>query len=1085
MIETELGQALEKAEAYEWIAAAEFYGRALAKLDIVKETAPAAEIAEQQAKCYFKAAFQATSRNEFLHVMKLSEESEQRAASLHESAGSEGLSKRARARALFANFWVQDQPDEKRMVLEKSITLGQESAQIFELHGDMTHLVETLFDLLLYREKAFHLSRDRKELLDLFEGALETAWRIIEEEGLADNQISLETIHALVQLYVAADYVLEQPRYEELEKRLEKLKDRILELSTKIRTTSAEALAIEASLVLAGDLEGDIPKTRILFEKGISKAKELRDLYMIGRLNLIASAMARWAALSEEFVEKRREQLEKAIELAQNAIDNFQPSSPGAWLKRAYGVKLDASNYLALTVETDIDRKRSVLRKAIDTTRKAMVYERQSFVTGMGHQLSRAMYLLATMDTGPEEKTRLLKEALPIREEIVRTFEQLSPHSFSRGVALNYLAQIKSELSKLETDDTRRRDLLKEASSDMEKCARLCTTLTGIAPPLPGQVRAWAQYSEWQGDVLQQLYDATLETSHGHEAVDAYQQAITYLSKSDSLGPIPPVRWKIAQTYDLMKEYHESSESFRQAAAEYRAAGKKIIGLAGVFEDYSQYMESWAIIEEARLSHEREQYTTSAEGYTKVANALRTLKDWNHLSKHYSACSFLELGEAMSRQERQHGAIESFNAAKTNFHQSNRDLEQKLATSQLHEKRELMGWLELSRGRLKYVLARLQLEEAKVLDARMEEEASSAKYLSASESFRKLLAETRHQPTRLEIETLSILCDAWAKMKSAEANASAELYAEAASRFRLVETKAVGKKTRLAALANASMCKALELGSTFRRTRDRHLYEEIKKNLETATDFYEDAGIRKAADWTRATQRFFDALIYLRDAEVETDPRKRAELFHLAENHLQLAATIYGEGGYTKKKQESLRHLERAREEKQLLLMPVEVLAESPAVSEVIVSPVSLIEDRAMGLEKFQNAHVVGSMAVSSKELNAGEQLTIDLQIANMGKTAAMLSRIENLATRGLELQGEKAGYLIEDHSINLQGKRLEYLKSYQLKILLRSRRKGTYEVKPKVTFVDEKGNSGTYEFEPATIRVKEIGVLGWIRGPG
>src|SRR5260370_4963426 len=103
------------------------------------------------------------------------------------------------------------------------------------------------------------------------------------------------------------------------------------------------------------------------------------------------------------------------------------------------------------------------------------------------------MYLLATMDVGPEEKARLLKEALPIREDTVRTLELLSPHSFSRGTMLNYLALIKSELSKLERDKARSLELLKEAASDLEQCVKLCATLTAIGPGLPGQVRRQAQ----------------------------------------------------------------------------------------------------------------------------------------------------------------------------------------------------------------------------------------------------------------------------------------------------------------------------------------------------------------------------------------------------------------------------------------------------------------------------------------------------------------------------------------------------------------------------------------------------------------
>ncbi len=557
-----------------------------------------------------------------------------------------------------------------------------------------------------------------------------------------------------------------------------------------------------------------------------------------------------------------------------------------------------------------------------------------------------------------------------MREEVVRTVSTLSPHSWNRGVMLNYLALLKAELSRTERNRAEKTRLLKEAASDTQQSIEICTqqSQTFIGAHF---VRVLAQYSEYHGDVLQGLYEETQDPISAREAIAAYRETISYLTKSATIGPLPGVRWKIAQTHDSLKEFAESSESFRQAAHEYREVAKKVEPLAGVFQDFASYMEAWVLI-----------------------------------------------------------------------------------------------------------------EEAKVLDARMEEEASAAKYKAASDSFRTLLNETSHQSTRAELETLSRLCEAWAKLKRAETSASPELYAEAAKSFLLAESKSSGKKLKLSAIANASMCKALEYGSIFRRTRDTQLYQEIKKNLETAADFYEEAGIKKAADWTRATQRFFDALRYLRDAETEPDPKKRPELFHLAENHLRLAATIYGEAGYTKKKQEALRHLERAKEEKQLLLMPVEVLEESPAVSEVTISPVSLLEDSRAGLERLQSAHIRGIFTISNTELNAGDRLTSELQIVNIGKEPATLDRLENLVPEGFELVGENNAYSSQDRSINLRGKRLEHLKSHQVAVTLRLRRKGKYVLNPRLTYFDDKGNAEAYEFEPKSISVKEIGVMGWIRGP-
>lgn len=1070
---------------YEWAAAAQLCQQALDKLEPSFQPLRTASLTDLQAKCFFKTAFQSKTRDEFLGNMQLSRDTQERAASIYEKARSEALAKRSMARGLFASFWMQDEANEKRVTIEKCMSLAQQAAHSFEVDGDKNQLAEGLFDLLVYREKAVHLSTERKQLVDRFEAALETAWRIVEElQGAAHDEIMLESIDVLVQMYIPAENILEHSRYDDLEKKLGKVKDQILQLAEKINSPSAKALASEASGILAGDLEGDIAKALGLFEEGASKAKEIGDYYMLGRMQTSASALIRYSALSEEYVEKRQEELEKARELASSAIQNLQPSSPEVWLKYAYNRYVDASTLLAQTVDTDPEKKRTTLRKTVDTARKGMVYEKRSSLPQVGHVLSKAMYFLATMDVGPEEKARLLFEALPIRKETVSTLELLCPHSWERGVMLNYLALLKAELSKLAKDPSTKHELLNEAALDMKDCVKLCATLAG-SQSVPGKIRAQALYNEWHGDVLQELYKTTMDTSIAQQAVAAYEEAISYLTKSESVGPIPAVRWKIAKTFDSLREYKEASRSFYQAADEYRLAGKKLPRLVSVFEEFSIYMEAWALIGDARGSHDQELYSPAAEGYTKAANLLRNTKSWSHLSKHYSACSFLELGEALSCQDRQHSAIESFKAAQSTFQDSKNELDSKLpGVPPSQEKRDLRDWLDITQGRLKYALGRIQLEDAKVLDARGEEEASSSRYRTASQTFGSLLSETPHEQTRKELESLMLVCDAWAKMKAAEARASPELYAEAADSFTAVERTALGKKSKFAALANASMCRALESGSQFRRTRDKQLYAEIKRRLETAADFYAEAGIGKAADWTRATQRFFDALTYLGEADIETDAKKKTDLYRVAEKHLHLAAKLYGDAGYSKKKEETLRYLERTREEQQLFTMPVEVLAESPAVGEVAVTPMSLTGDVALGLEKLESAHVVGSLSFSNSEVHAGDDLSLALEITNIGRVAATVVRIENVLAKGLEPAKKETQYPVEENTVNMRGKRLEYLKTHELKVAFRARRKGVYEVRPRVVFVDEKGTQGFYQFEAIRVTVRELGVLGWLKGP-
>ncbi len=54
------------------------------------------------------------------------------------------------------------------------------------------------------------------------------------------------------------------------------------------------------------------------------------------------------------------------------------------------------------------------------------------------------------------------------------------------------------------------------------------------------------------------------------------------------------------------------------------------------------------------------------------------------------------------------------------------------------------------------------------------------------------------------METLMLFCEAWAKMKEAEAEASPDLYNAAAESFMRAKEATTRKKTRVLALANAS-----------------------------------------------------------------------------------------------------------------------------------------------------------------------------------------------------------------------------------------------------------------------------------------
>ncbi len=1082
-LEEMLAVAAEKTGKYEWMDGAALYQKARGSAQAKSNDLEAARLTELLARCYFKGAFQSRTREEFKRKMQLAEAAYESAFALYEGRGSEALAKRTEARGLFANFWFKEDPAERREIIRRCIALADEAREDLKRRNDASDLAETHKDLLDYFQEEYFLVQERTSLKELFERANRICDDAIDEfERLGDDEGLLESLYVAVFFlaYVGMG-VLEPPIKEDLVRKLQTLIGRLSEVSKKIGKPHASCLANQAAGRVAGRVEGEDPKALRLFEAAVQTAQATNDSYLIGTVLADTVDHSYWAVFREEYVEAQREILERALGYASTAIKNLEIPSHSAWLGNAYGYYAECYTQLAVAVETEAKKKRAYLWKAIEISRKGTVYEDHLWWWYTGNALGNAMYSLATIDEDPRERENLLRESLPIRERTVQFYEVLFPHSWRLGIMRSYLALVKAELSNMEREPEKKSQLLKESVSDMEGALEQCSKWLNR----PDLMIALAGIYDSYGDILLSQHRLTGDADIARKEIKAYEDAITYLTRAGLDGPIAALRWKIAKVYDTIADHKQASHFFRKAAEDYRLGARKIPSSASVFAELASYMDAWSLIEEARLHHSEEQYLLAAEKYTMTASMLQPTKGWRHLSKHYTACSFLEGGEALSRQERQEASIESFSEAVKTFREAKSDMHTRLGENfEPRESEELTTWHRVTDGRERYCQGRIELEEAKTLDRRGDEEASSTKYLSAAEIFKALLAEAETEQARKELETLVLLCEAWGKMKKAEAIASPELYSEAANAFARIEKLATRSRFTLMALANASICKALESGTMFRRTRNTQLYSEIKKQLETATDYYQQAGLQNAAEWTRATGNLFDALVYLADAATERESKKKTEFYYLAEKHLQLAAKLYAQAGFPTRKEEALKHLERARQAKETLLTPMEALLENPAVQGAALTPVSLLRDSPLGLERFEDASIVGNLSTTLREVGVGSDITLELEIVNVGKTPATLIKLENIAPDGLELDRQKIQHRVVDNFIDMKGKRLEYLKTHEVKIPMKAMQKGGYQLRPRILFVDERGSYRSYDFEPVSITVRELGLSGWLKGP-
>ncbi len=321
-------------------------------------------------------------------------------------------------------------------------------------------------------------------------------------------------------------------------------------------------------------------------------------------------------------------------------------------------------------------------------------------------------------------------------------------------------------------------------------------------------------------------------------------------------------------------------------------------------------------------------------------------------------------------------------------------------------------------------------------------------------------------------------------MTLAEARISPDLYMEAAELFEKAKEYSFDEKAKVLALGHSCFCKGLEAGARFEATRDTALYSTTTQHLESAASYYVRAGFKTASEYAKATQRLFDAYLYVDDAKKARDVEKKAKYYSMAEKVLETSIGLYRRAKHPEKSDMVQRLLEEVREEMQLAMSLSEVFHAPPAVATTATFSTPLPDkEKAVGLEKFEHANIQATLILSFLEVNVGEDLGLEIELANTGNGPASLIKVEEIIPTGFELRKKPEKYRVEHRSLNMKEKSLGPLKTEEVKLVLRPKTKGTFHFNPKILYLDESGKHKVHEPESVTITVKELGIKGWIKG--
>ncbi len=1079
----------EREKGYDWLGAAESYKTALAQVP-GHELGKLAEISERLGYAFYRWARQAENFSEFISRAREAISNYEKAKGLYQKLNGPAENAR-RLRCLcmvtFLTGWIETKPAERKKLFDESWRIAKEALRAFK-EADMALEYENLYNELSNVCLAYGVSLEWN--LESAKRTTKEAWEHGEESIRLLSNLALP--NELAKAYVNTAFWMSVMRsYVDIDEKAG-YDQKAQEYWTRGRELSEEAAFTTAWWISSLALGTD--ESIRIFERSLEYGRKTRDHFIIATKLEQLTLHTAWKADAVEDPDERLQLLWKALSYARDSKDEFSRISLIS-VAGSYWVESPAEFYWQLSLmEANPGKKREFLVKALEAGPDLLKKAEDSgypYMIGYGHHVfSKILVNLAKIEANPDKKKALLEEALPHRIEANRLEKQLYPlDNWENGVMQNYLADIKSELSYVSREPETRTNLLQEAIREKEAALKNIARESEYMEKI-GAVSNFAWMGSRQYDLgvlLTHLYNITRSPEDMRKAAQAFEQSAEFYKQPNLATRIAECYWKAAQSYDVIEEHQKSSEKFLLASRTYAAAADKIPQLKELYRDHSLYMEAWSQIERARHHHGREEYDLARRYHESAAKLHVSTTRWKYLSSNYFGWAEIEGAEDLSRSEKSEEAIKVFREAERLFIESKTSIQRSLAKIENKDERQVAtSLIKASDRRQEYCRARVLLEEAKTLGKKGEHHACSESYGMAADTLDKIAGIAESEQGRRELRLIATLSRAWQKMVQAEAEASAEMYLNASKLFEEAKDLAPNERTKMLALGHSRFCRALEAGTKFTDTGDVSLHATAVQQLETAAKYYLRAGFQNASEYAKASKLLFDAYVQMDSAEKERDHEKKARFYRMAEKVLEASADSYLKAEHPAKRDEVLRLLEKVKGERELAVSLTEIMHSPSIVSTTAAfsTPTPGYEKPA-GLERFEQADIQANLITGSKSLGVGQNLDLEIELVNAGSRPAQLIKVEEIIPKGFEVVEKPEIYRVEDSFISMKGKRLDPLKTEELKLVLRSKVQGLFTLKPRILYLDETGRYRTHEPEPIAVTVKEMGISGWLKGPG
>ncbi len=1090
----ELNDTLKFIKAYKWLEAAELNRKSLSSSQRDEDDFKARELYERIGFCYYRAAYQSETNKQFKDLIRSAQQSYEKASKVceqYQDVTSQAKQLFFEAQILYLKSWLKEDPSDRKDLLDQCLDVGKRSLEEWNKLGDTSNYHKICNEFLIHLYARSELTRDYLEAMTIIEEALKYGETTIEIVGEDKENPELTRTRYLLSLII-----LDKPMevYESVKKQQEVMKisfENALKAYESAELLRDPYLIGRSSGVLSYvnfELKGDFESSIHYANRQLEIANITKDNLLKAQANELLAYLTSWKTnTTDEDPEIQISEHRKALQYAENAIAHYNLISKPVVI--AYLNHVGSYNHLAKN-EVKLDKKIDIIKNGIDVAKKDLVEARKSgSLLGTLYILNELTYLLFSLikyEKKENEKRKLIEESELIVDELIDISNRMQPfRHWNHSVFKSHSASLKIEHSKLENDQQKKKDLLMEALIEGEECIRLCK-LHLKSNPSTALSLDFALGLKSMVELLNLVYSVTQETQYLDQAINTLRQVLQTYEENNLLSRVAETRWNIATIYNKLGQFLNSAMEFEAASSCYANTANKISHLNEFYLEYSNYMKSWSEIKKAKYYNLKKQYNKVKECYENAAKLHKLTKKWNYLYKNYMSWAKLAEAEDLSQKDKTKEAKELFQEILEMFEDSKKTIETHIKTIEIKDEQQMaISLIKASDLRREYCLGRMVLEEARILDRQGENTASSQKYGKATRIFQKIMDALETESERKEIMPIIYLCKAWKMMTLAEAEASTKYYDEAAKLFEKAKDHSFTQKTKLLAQGHSYFCRALYESSKFETTRDLGSYRTTNQYLTSAANYYMRAGYEPALEYSKATQRLFDAYVYMDEASSETDPIQKAKYYALAERVLEASADSYFKAQHPGKRDDVYRLLENLRREQKFVMSLVEILR-TPLISSSTesFSVPTPTHEYAVGLESFEHANIQANLYMKSRDIKSIENLDITIELYNTGKAPAFLIKVEEIVPEKFEVVRVSGFFRITDQYLDMKGKMLGPLSAQEVSVKLKPLSKGEYVIKPRIVYIDDMGEQKTCEPEPVNVTVTDMGILSWIRGP-